>query len=176
MSEQAKQEPKFQVPDSMRNPAEQAYINSSISAAVKEAIMAMAPILQSVAMTPEKMLEMERLRRAPGEDEVRAKQREARERKLMKEDLQEAERNKKWIQDNCPGPHKDKNGKWSISIIHNYPDRMPRGVCTHCHLFIEPTHWEIGSPTDKHPRGEPRLVPASPLYKTVLEIEQTSGM
>jgi hypothetical protein len=155
------------------SPEQQAFINVSISAAVREAISAMGPILQSVAMTPEKMLEMERLRRAPSEDEVKAKQREARERALMKEDIEEARRNTERMQKQCPGPHKDKNGRYSISLIHNYPDRQARGVCTHCHLMIEPTHWEIGPPDEKNPRGKAHLVKAHELYHIVAEIENT---
>ena len=155
------------------NADQQAQINSSISAAVKEAIAAMAPLFQSIAMTPEKMLEMERLRRAPSEDEVKEKQREARERALMKEDIEEARRNTERMQKQCPGPHKDKNGRYSISLIHNYPDRQARGVCTHCHSLIEPTHWEIGAPDEKNPRGKAHLVKAHPLYYIVAEIENT---
>ena len=153
---------------------QQAYINSSISAAVREALTALGPILQSVAVTPEKMLEMERLRREPSDAEKKAKLREARERALMKEDLEEAARNTELKQKNCPKGHRDENNRYAIALIHNYPDRQPRGVCTHCHLLIEPTHWEIGAPDEKNPRGKAYLVKAHPLYYIVAELENTN--
>lgn len=159
-------ENKLVLPDSLRTPAEQASINALISGAVREAITAMAPMFQSIALTPEKILEMERQRRAPSEDEVRAKQREARERLLMKEDLEEAERTKQLAQKSCT--HKDTNGRWSVSKISNYPDRSPRGICVRCHRFFQPTRWTIEAPDKDHPRGKPVLVKADPDYAAVM--------
>lgn len=159
-------ENKLVLPDSLRTPSEQAAINSSISAAVREAITAMAPLFQSIALTPEKILEMERQRRAPSEDEIRAKQREARERLLMKEDIDEARRTQELAQKSCT--HKDTNGRWSVSQIHNYPDRQARGICVRCHRLFEPTRWTIQAPDKDHPRGKPVLVKADSDYASVM--------
>jgi hypothetical protein len=152
-------------------PEMQAMINSMITGAIKDALSAMGPIIQSVALTPEKLLEMERLRRAPSESQEKAIAREKRERALMKEDLDEARRNTERTQKTCT--HKDKNMRWAVSLIHNFPDRQARGVCTHCHLMIEPTHWEIGTPDERNPRGKARIVEAHPLYHIVTELEST---
>lgn len=155
-------------------PETQAIINSMVSAAVKEAISGvfenMKPMMESIALTPEKLAKAEELRRAPDPAKVA---REARERQLMKEDIDEARRNVARAQKNCT--HKDLNRKYSISLIHNYPDRGTRGVCTHCHLMIEPCHWEIGAPDAKNPRGTPVLIAESPLYHIVRELEATGS-
>jgi hypothetical protein len=157
---------KIVMPDSLRNPAEQASINALVSAAVKEALIAMGPVLERVALTPEKILEMERQRRAPTEDQVREAQREARERALMREDLQEARRTQELTQKNCS--HKDVNLRWSVSQIHNYPDRQARGICVRCHRMFQPVRWEIVAPDAQHPRGKPVLVKADPDYASVM--------
>lgn len=150
------------------SPEMQAMINSMVSSAIREAFTGLAPVLQSIALTPEKMLEMERQRRAPDPALVA---REARERAMMREDLEKARRDKERIQQACP--HKDANMRWSISLIHNYPDRQTRGVCVHCHSLLEPKHWEIGAPDAQNPRGKPHLVAEHPQYHIVREIEST---
>lgn len=159
-------EQKLNVPTELVNPAAQGAINALITNAVREVFLAMAPTLQSIALTPEKLAEAEKLRRAPDPAVVA---REARERALMRQDLAEAEQRKLQIQANCT--HKDANQKWSISLVHNYPDRQTRGICTHCFKWFEPMHWEIGAPDDKNPRGKAILVKESPDYHVVREIE-----
>jgi hypothetical protein len=145
-----------------------------VSSAVKEAISGvfanMKPMMESIALTPEKLAKAEELRRAPDPAKVA---REARERALMKEDIDEARRNVARAQKNCT--HKDLNQKYSISLIHNYPDRQTRGVCTHCHLMLEPTHWTIEAPDPQRPRGKPVLVAEHPLYHLVRELEATGS-
>ena len=88
-------ENKIVQPDSLRTPAEQASVNALVSAAVKEAITAMAPMFQSIALTPEKIREANKPYIDPA-----AIAREARERAMMREDLAEAERAKEaagWV-------------------------------------------------------------------------------
>lgn len=154
-------EQKITQPDSLRTPAEQASINAMITAAVKEVFANMAPVLESIALTPEKL----RAANAPYVDPA-VVAREARERLMMKEDLAAAEKQKAEFQAKCS--HKDANGRWSVSTVHNFPDRQPRLVCVHCHRFIQPTHWEIAAPTPEHPRGKPVLLKADADYQRML--------
>lgn len=159
-------EQKLVIPNELVNPVSQATVNQMISSAVAEVFKNMAPMFQQIALTPEKLAEAERLRREPDPKVVA---REARERALMREDLREAEERKRVLQANCT--HKDANQKWSISLVHNYPDRQTRGICTHCFKWFEPMHYEIGAPDDKNPRGKAILVKESPDYHVVREIE-----
>ena len=159
-------EQKITQPDSLRTPAEQASINAMITAAVKEVFASMAPVLQSIALTPEKLAEAQRLGRQP---DAAVLAREARERQNMREDLANAERDKLAKQAACS--HQDANSKWSINLIHNYPDRQTRGVCSHCLKIFQPKHWEIGAPDPQNPRGKPILVDADPQYAIIRQIE-----
>lgn len=163
-------EQKIQTPNSVLTPEAQAFMNQSISAAVREVFLQMAPMMQSIALTPEKLAEAERIRREP---DPNVKAREIRERLLMKEDLDAAREQKERMQANCT--HKDPNMRWAVSLIHNYPDRQTRGVCVHCHSLFEPTHWEIGAPDATHPRGNPVLVKAHAQYHIVREVEASIG-
>lgn len=155
-------------PDSLRTPAEQASINAMITQAVREVFASMAPVLQSIALTPEKLAEAQRLGRQP---DAAVLAREARERQNMREDLANAERDKLAKQAACS--HQDANSKWSISLVHNYPDRQTRGVCHHCLKVFEPRRWTIGAPDEKNPRGCPKLVDADPQYHIIRQIEAT---
>ncbi len=74
---------KLKTPAELMTPEAQAYTNQLVTNAVKEIFAQMAPLLQSIALTPEKLAEAEKLRRAPTEDELAKKLREAREKKLM---------------------------------------------------------------------------------------------
>jgi hypothetical protein len=156
-------EQKLNVPTEIVSPAAQASVNQMISAAVAEVFKNMGPMLERISLTPEKLAEAERLRREPDPKLVA---REARERALMREDLRVAEKLKRDLQESCT--HKDNNMRWSISAIHNYPDRQCRLICVRCHLIVEPTHWTIDAPDATHPRGVPRLVPAHPRYAEIL--------
>ena len=159
-------EQKVIVPNELVNPASQAAINQLISSAVKEVFANMAPMLESIALTPAKMAEAEKLRRAPDPALVA---REARERKLMREELEEVARQTAERQRNCS--HKDANGHYCVSLCHNFPDRGTRALCHHCAKFFQPLHWEIGPPDEKHPRGKPILVNEDPQYGIVRELE-----
>lgn len=159
---------KPEVPASTLTPEMQATINASISQAVAEVFKNMGPMLERISLTPEKLAEAEKLRRAPDPALVA---REARERALMREDLEKARRDTEIMQKNCT--HKDNNMRWSISLVHNYPDRQSRGICTHCFKYFQPTHWEIGPPDVENPRGKAFLVKEDPMYHIIREIEST---
>lgn len=44
--------------------------------------------------------------------------------------------------------HLDANGHWALNVVHNFPDRMPRGLCIRCTIVIHPTHFESGGPDE----------------------------
>lgn len=163
--------PKVKTPEVLLTPEAQGYINQTISTTVREIMAAWAPILEKVALTPEKLAEAEALRRAP-DPSVRA--REQREKKLMMEDEAESKRNRDALQKSCP--HKYPSGASAINNVHNYPDRRPRGVCAICQIFLEPKRWIILAPDAENPRGKPVIAPAHELYHLVLEKEAQAGV
>jgi hypothetical protein len=150
------------VPPELLNPASQAYMNSLIGAAIREAMSGMAPLLQSIALTPEKIQAMEDARRAPTADQAAAAARAKREKANMKVELEENRKNLRLSQENCL--HRYVSGALSVSAIRNYPDRQSRFVCHRCMAMFHPRHWEIGAPTEEWPRGEEKIVNAHPLY------------
>lgn len=150
-------------------PEQLAMMNSAASAAVKEALASImkevvAPLLKEVALTPEKIAAL----KAPYVDQ-KAADREKRESQQTREQEAENIRNRQAMQANCL--HTDKNGKTSICLIHNYPDRMARGICPLCHDLIEPRHWEISAPDPKTGKTSAKIVPAHKNYPTVLQLE-----
>jgi len=166
--EQANAEP-LKVPVIALDPTVQAYMNSSISAAVKEIFASMGPVFEKISLTPEKLALAEKIRRAPTEEQEAAKARERRELKNMQADEAENRKNRERIQAACP--HKYKTGLSSIGTIHNFPDRQARGMCMQCSIQIHPREWVILAPSAEHPRGVPMVRDAHPLYHLVLEAE-----
>lgn len=161
-------EPKIQTPAELINPASQAYVSQMITAAVREVFTQMAPVLESIALTPAKLREASK----PYIDPAKVA-REAREKAMMREDLELAARQKAEFQARCS--HKDANGRWSVSTVHNYPDRQTRGVCVRCHRFFQPRHWEIGAPDAQNPRGKPVLVKEDSDYARMMaDIAETA--
>jgi len=142
-----------------------------VAAAVKEAVsgvfLQLGPLLESISMTPEKIREANKPYKDPA---VIA--RELREMMIWKEDEAEQRRLTRARQDACL--HQDANGRSSISLIHNFPDRQPRGVCMKCHDYIHPREWRIGAPDAKHPRGVPFLVEPHKNYAVVMALESHS--
>src|SRR5712675_1171622 len=63
-------------PASLLTPEAQAFLSASISEAVKGVFASMAPLLSSIALTPEKLAEAEALRRAPDPAKIRRELRE----------------------------------------------------------------------------------------------------
>jgi hypothetical protein len=155
-------EKKMPVPPAALTPEMQSYLNASMSAAIKEALVGMAPILQSIALTPEKIELMESARRAPTADQAAAASRAKREKALMKEELEQNRKNLNASQENCL--HRYVSGALSVSAIRNYPDRRSRFVCHRCMAIFQPRHWEILAPTAEFPRGVEKIVDADPLY------------
>lgn len=152
------------VPPAALTPDMQAFINASIQAAVSGVFTQIAPVLQSIALTPEKL----QAAMKPYEDPAKVA-RELRERQQMKEQDAEARRNTALRQKNCP--HQDKNGNWAIDLVHNFPDHQPRGVCPLCHVWIHPQEWRIEAPDAANPKGHAKIVPEHPLYQVVRLLE-----
>jgi hypothetical protein len=161
-------EPKLRVPPQALTPEVQAFMNTSISATIKEIFAGMQPMLASIALTPEKIEQMEAARRAPTEDERARKAREKREKALQKEEIDQNRKNLKASQENCL--HRYVNGSQSISAVRNYPDRQTRFICHLCMSYFEPRHWEVGIlPTAENPHGSDKIVDASPLYVQIFK-------
>jgi hypothetical protein len=132
------------------SPEQLGAMNAMVAAAVKEAMVGMAavfaPMVQQMAITPEKLREANRPYVDP-----KKKLREDRETKLWREDIDDARRTTQMSKDNCI--HQDDNQRTSIRLIRNFPDRQVRGVCVKCQDIIHPKEWRIGAPDEQNPRG-----------------------
>lgn len=148
-------------------PEQLAAITEMTSKAVQETVTAvfssLGPALQGMALTPEKMREMNR----PFEDPQKAA-RQKREMLLWKQDEDERIKRERKSKDDCL--HQDKRGQTSLRLIRNYPDRQPRGICVLCHDLITPKEWRIGAPDELHPRGVAYLAEPHKDYLTVVRI------
>lgn len=161
-----------EIPADLLTPRGAAQANADISAVVKEVMAAIAPLLaanQAAAFTPEKLtqvlVESDRIRRLPSEDEQKKIARAKREKKLMQQEINESISNTQAIQNSCS--HKYVNGVISVSAIRNYPDHQPRYICHSCMLLMQPRRWEILAPTEEFPRGVEKIVDAHPLYAQI---------
>jgi hypothetical protein len=133
---------------------------------VKELFKELGPVLQSIALTPEKLREAQK----PYEDPAELA-RELREQQNWRRQENEKDKIKLERQSHCP--HKDKNGKWAISLVHNYHDHMPRGICPLCEAFIHPAYWDyrpVAQP-DGSIKDEGYIVKEHPLYHVVRTLE-----
>jgi hypothetical protein len=153
------------------SPEALAVINSTTKAAVESAVAAvfasLAPVLKDMAITPDKLREANR----PYEDPAKLA-RELRESLKSKQD--EAENLRMNAARKAACPHVDKNGRPSIFLAHNQPDRQPRGICVVCHDWIHPKEWRIGPADDKNPRGKAYLVEPHKDYRIVMQLESMS--
>ncbi len=156
--------------DALRTPEAQAQANALVTEAVKAVFAQLAPMLQSMALTPEKIAEAEKMRRAPDPATVA---RELRERKMMQQDLAEAEALKRETQSNCP--HAYPSGQSAFHVIHNYPDRQPRFSCPICSVFVTPKEWRIAAPDADNPRGRAFIAEAHPLYAEAFKSVAAKG-
>jgi hypothetical protein len=153
------------------SPEALAVINSTTAAAVSEAMKAalgmLAPIIEKLALTPEKLREANR----PYEDpkKILREQRES-----AKSKLDEAEIQKATAARQAACTHFYSNGTSSVNLCHNMPDRQPRGVCVTCGDWIHPREWRIGAPTEEYPRGKAYIVDAHKDYKIVMNLEARS--
>lgn len=154
----------IKLPAAMLNPEVQAAVNAMVSATVKDIFAQMSPVFSSIALTPEKIAEAERIRRAP---DPAAVARERRERKLMAIETEENRQNLARVQQSCP--HKYVSGQWSVNPIRNYPDRQERFICMLCHKLFQPRHWEIAPPDAENPRGRAFIAPMDDQYLQVRE-------
>lgn len=166
-------EPKVEVPKESLTPDSQAYTNHLISEAVKSVFAQLGPVLERIAITPEKIAEAEKIRRAPTDAQIAALAREQRERKLTQQEAEENRKNLLRNQANCP--HKYPTGQWSIGVIRNYPDRRERFVCMLCQCLFQPSRWEIGPPDAENPRGKAYIAEAHPQYNLVREVLASKG-
>jgi hypothetical protein len=150
------------------SPEQLAQITMMNNAMIKEAVGAvfqsLGPVLQSIAVTPEKLREANKPYVDPA---VTARQ--EREKMLWRQDIEDGRKNLEEMQKNCL--HQDDNGRTCISLIHNWPDRQPRGICMHCQCLINPREWVIGPPDAKNPRGRAYLRDAHPLYTVVRQLQ-----
>lgn len=156
---------KTKTPEELVDPRIQALVNERLSATVKEIFAGLGPILQSIALTPEKIAEAEKLRRAPDPELVA---RNERERRLAHQQIEEARRHNEERQASCT--HLDANGHTACSLIHNYPDRQPRIVCPICHSLMNPREWRIDAPDAENPHGKAVLVAEHPMYRQMLAL------
>ena len=69
------------------------------------------------------------------------------------------------IQENCPHRYRG-TSDWAIDLTHNFPDRIPRGICHLCNLVIHPKHWANAGP------NETRIKAAHSLYPVVEALEK----
>ena len=165
------------------NPESQAYINASIAAAVKEAVSAvfagLQPTLKSMALDPVALGAALREANRPFDDPAKIAKllRDERESLKSKEDEAELRRIQAEQKANCP--HLDKNGRSSISLCHNHPDHLPRGLCVLCHDWIHPKQWVIAATEEearKHEvhKGKAYVCAEHPHYRTVRQLESQS--
>jgi len=167
---------------SSMSPEVQAIVNSTVAAAVKEAVSGvfanLAPLLRDMAITPEKLREANR----PYEDPEKIK-RELRESLKSKKDEAELRRMDAERKANCP--HLDRNGRTAINLCHNHCDHQPRGVCVLCSDWIHPKEWRIAaseeqaaqlaiSHSEQHLKGCAYVVAAHKNYPTVMALESMS--
>lgn len=149
-------------------PEQLGMINSAASAAVQSALetafKSLGPVLQSLALTPEKILELKKPYQDPKDIA-----RQLRESMKSKKDEEEARKALALRREMCP--HLDQNGRASIDLVHNFPDHQPRGVCVLCQDWIHPKEWRIGPPTEEYPNGKAYIVPAHKDYKIVMQME-----
>lgn len=69
--------------------------------------------------------------------------------------------------------HLDGNGDWAIGLQHNFPDRLPRGICLRCNMVIHPGHWEVTNPQVAAAMVQ---MDAHPLYPVVRALDQADAV
>jgi hypothetical protein len=163
---------KVSTPEELLSPVGRGFVNDMVSTAVRESVRAifaeMAPILQGMALTPEKL----DLLRTPkkNEEQVARELRNMRESRKSKEDEAQLRRDRAAMQSNCP--HKYPNNTDSISLIHNMPSRQVAGICVLCHSLIEGKRWTILAPDPETGKERAVIADAHPDYNRVLQIER----
>lgn len=92
---------KLSAPPEMLTPAAQAYTSQMLKDAIAGVFEQLGPVLKDMALTPQKIAEMEAIRRAPPEEQANLIARNAREKKLMIAEQEENRKNLQLVQDNC---------------------------------------------------------------------------
>ena len=117
------------------SPEMMAFITASISTAVAEAVKA-------TRLTKEDLRELRETRTEDqiAKDKARIK-REARETMTSKADEAAARKETEERQSHCT--HKHKNGSEALCLVHNFPDRHPRGLCPLNHCWVHPAEWRF---------------------------------
>jgi hypothetical protein len=164
--------PNSGVPPEALTPAVQAYMNAQLKETVAAMFREFAPMMQSIALTPEKIQAMEDARRAPTAEVIARKARELRERKMQQAGIEEANQRRQALQDNCP--HKYSNGQLSLAVISNRPDRQRLLICLKNHCMIVPGMWMVSAPTEEHPRGRVYFEKPHPDYRRLIQEYDTA--
>jgi hypothetical protein len=158
-------------PTALISPEAQAYVTASISAAIKEAVSgvfaSLGPILKDMALTPEKLRDATKPYVDP--DVVARNKRETEKSKADEKELRAMDAARK-----AACPHLDKSGRTSINLVHNFPDRQPRGICVICQDLIHPQMWVVDAPDAENPKGRAHLVDAHKDYRQVQILESMS--
>jgi len=140
-------------PAEMLTPQMIALMNDQTKRAVADAVGAIMekflPALEKLsAPSPKEKEEMEAIEKF--------RERSAREKKMGALQDEENRRNLKIQQKACR--HLDGNERSSISLVHNFYDRLPRGLCMKCRAFLEPRHYELLPPSVKTPAEAEKFV------------------
>ena len=114
-------------------------VQAAVKASVEAVFASLAPMLEKLALTPEKMREL----KAPYVD-TKVLDRERREGQQSREQDEEARKNTALKRATCP--HAYVNGTTAINLSHNFFDRQPRGICVLCNDVIHPMEWRLASP------------------------------
>jgi hypothetical protein len=78
------------------------------------------------------------MREPTEEEKVQAARRKKMRDDLIKEQM-ESVKARRQEQENCPHIRSTSDGRQhsTITAVHNYPDGIPRGICTMCQIIIE---------------------------------------
>jgi hypothetical protein len=126
-----------QVPEAL-SPEMIAYTNSTLKAAISEIL---GQVLPPIIAEMKKPSEKDRL---AGEEHDKFMERMKREKQQGFEQDAQNKANLEKLQRDCS--HTDANARPSISLNHNFPDHLPRGICVQCRLMIEPAHYSLAVP------------------------------
>lgn len=169
---------KISTPVAMLDPAAIGFVNQMVSAAVAEAVAeavkGMAPMMLEISKASR--LTRDELVTLSGRDIEKEKafaDRLLRERTEWKNQEADKVANLKKIQEACR--HRDANEKYSIGIIHNYPDRQPRAICVVCHKEFSPRHFVIDAPEPISGKERYHLEPESPEYSEIMKWAAAQG-
>lgn len=149
------------------SPEALALMNAAVQAAVIEAVRGLGPILQSVALTPEKIQAMKEPYKDP--KLIAREKREMQQAREQEKELREMDERRR-----ASCLHQDKLGNDSISLVHNQLDHSVAGVCMQCHDWIHGRRWVIDAPDPETGKTQAHVQPAHKDYPRVLKIESQS--